>query len=192
MNKKLFFPSILSLIVFVAPMMCASLFPCSSTNIKNKCAEDTIFVSYFIPEIDNSVRITCKMMSSYSHKLKTEEIIHLDDEEFKKIQYLLALNAQMMLDKECDARLIIETDSFKMCIGNFADLSKKTEYPFESTIYFIKSKSGYYNCKKSEELADDRHIMKFGIPLDYVYQEYRPQNQLQIKIMRKIAFIKNK
>lgn len=195
MNRnKLFFPST-SLITLAILMSYISLFSCTSASTNKKCAEDTIFVSYFIPEIENSVRITCNMMSDYSRKLKTEDIIYLDDDDFKNIQKILILNAETRLDKECDTRLIIESDSLKMCIGNFissSDISSKINFAIDSIVYFIKCKSDYYNFKKSEYLACDNLIQKFGIPSDYVYQENEQENQWQIKMMRKIAFVKKR
>ncbi len=191
-RKKYFFPST-SLITLVVSMLYISLFSCTSASTNKKCAEDTIFVSYFIPEIENSVRITCNMMSDNSRKLKTEDIIYLDDDVFNNIQEILILNAETRLDKECDSRLIIESDSLKMCVGNCSsDISSKINFSIDSIVYFVKCKSNYYNFKKTEDLACDNLIQKFGIPSDYVYQENEQKKQWQIKMMRKIAFVKKK
>ena len=90
---------------------------CNNSRQENRVnPADTIFVLYYVKDIETSVRLTKENIARYAEKTKIEEIIPLKDEEYEQIKNLIIACHTDSTNQKYDSRILLGIDTFQMCL----------------------------------------------------------------------------
>lgn len=167
---------------------------CSCNNGRqenSKSTTDTIFVLYYVTDIESSVRITKDSIAYHAEKLGTEDIIPLKKKDFNQIKNLVIACHSDSVNQEYDSRIHLKVDTFQMCLPYYEGIISQKDIAYKNleTVYLLKWKSGFYNTIPKNELKHQRLLNEFGIPKDYHFIRYS-SSEPPFKLLRKVAFVK--
>ena len=166
---------------------------CNNSRQENRVnPADTIFVLYYVKDIETSVRLTKENIARYAEKTKIEEIIPLKDEEYEQIKNLIIACHTDSTNQKYDSRILLGIDTFQMCLPYYDDIISHNGILYKDlkTVYLLKWKSGFYNTIPKDELKHQKLLNELGIPKDYHYISY-DSSVPPFKLLRKVAFVKN-
>lgn len=129
--------------------------------------QDFISIVYRNGNFDSTVSISCNDLNKMAKRKDIDTIITVSQDEFKRIKTFIRNNIDST-EQSCDARIILENNSCKICIDAFDCICGKSDICEDlDIIYLIKCKSGFYNHWSKDDMLFDRCIEKYGIPKDY-------------------------
>ena len=173
---------------------CILLFVCSCHYGGQKghaISTDTIFVYYYVIDVETSACITIEELSRRAEKLRAEEVITIDNSEYKLIKKMILECHNDSTNQENDARIYLKLDTFEMCLPYSENLISKKDHAYNNlrSVYLLKWRSGFYNSIRETDLKYFWLLKKYGIPQDYHFISY---NSLAppFKLTRKIALVK--
>jgi hypothetical protein len=143
---------------------------------------------------ETPVRKSCNEIAEASSKAKTDCMVNLDSEDYKRIKAFLNQNILAEYSNECDARFYVKSDSSEFCFGTtlppclYCNDNGNSEKGMR-ILYLIKWKSGFYNCLDKNYLLCDELIEKYGIPVDYEYRRVE-DNETDVNEVKKFAIKK--
>jgi len=179
---------------YIIIFSCTLLFACSCHNGGQKgCAisTDTIFVYYYVTDVETSIRMTIEELSCHAEKSRPEEVISIDDGEYELIKKMILACHKDSTNQKYDARIYLKVDTFEMCLPYYEKVISKKDvtYKYLKSIYLLKWRSGFYNSIQESEFKYFQLLKKYGIPQDYHFISY---NSLAppFKLARKIALVK--
>ncbi len=163
-NQNLFF-----LLGTIACLLCS----CHQQEPKYNSQYDSIIVAYYPYLFETSVAITCKDMERNMQKSNNSIVNYISVEDYH--HFCDILNNRKHAESPCEARIFIQMDTVKICLGDFMTCACDIEdiglnITLEE-IYWIKSIIGYYNWFKDDDLIYDAGIQQFGVPHNYHYIE---------------------
>lgn len=173
---------------------CHIILSCGNVRQVNSINQsDTIFVLYYVTNVETPIRMTKEQIAHHAEMVDLENIISLEEKEFKQIENLIKACHNDSTNQEYDARVYLKVDTFQMCLPYHESIisSKDIVYKYLKTVYLLKWKSGFYNSMPLDELKYQLLIVNFGIPQDYHFQSCQ-NNAPPFKLVRKVAFVKSK
>lgn len=164
------------------------LFVCSNCTSFNNL-QDVITIVYCNGDFDNTINISCDELNKISKRIDIDTTIIISQDEFEKIATFIKKNYVTDIKQDCDARMILEHDSCKICIGSLNDIcSKKDICEDLNIIYLMKCRSGFYNYWSKDDMLFDICIEKFGIPKDY---HFITPDLFNLKFLTKVVIYKD-
>jgi hypothetical protein len=156
--------------------------------------KDSITVCYLHGMVETPIRITCESMKESAKQEAYDDTITISANDFEKIKESLKNHKIKKSPYSCDARIIVTTDSFSVCMGDIrcaCDLNDNNISIGEEASYLIKWKSGYYNYfEDKNDLMYDEGIKIYGIPKDYKFVGY--SRLTPIKQFHKVLILEDK
>ncbi len=166
---------------------------CSSSHFikvrQDAYIKDSIVVCYEQRRFETSIAVSRKEMSMISDRMSIDTTIALDNHDFTNLVDFIKSAHQDPVNKRCDARIYVKTDTFDMCLSDFTDrwcISDSSNRSSRYMIYFIKWRCGYYNLFSEDEIKYDTILNEFGVPKDYHHISWilPPYHTKKIKFYR--------
>ena len=169
---------------------------CSNRRISDqtKGRNDSIIVLYFPYTFESTIRVYCSSISEMSAIIPVDSVVYLQKEDFNIIKDFVTTSQTIRDTVGCDSRIYVEYNRKGVCIGGISSClcnldDKRLETDIKA-VYIIKWRSGYFNCFSENDLVYDETIGMFGIPVDYIHNIERENDENIIKklALKKIVF----
>ena len=170
---------------------------CSNRRISDqtKGRNDSIIVLYFPYTFESTIRVSCSSISEMSAIIPVDSVVYLQKEDFNIIKDFVTTSQTIRDTVGCDSRIYVEYNRKGVCIGGISSClcnldDKRLETDIKA-VYIIKWRSGYFNCFSENDLVYDETIGMFGIPVDYIHNIERENDENIIKklALKKIVFL---